>query len=80
MIIVKILTLKLFWYLTILYGDTSQLLITVISALLVFLNFTIYKPKVSKGHYVFMILLFLTYGFIQEKVLETLDLVQYQSS
>jgi dehydrogenase/reductase SDR family protein 12 len=77
MIILKLIILQIFWYLTVTFGSSYQFPILFLATLIVVINYIIYKPKITKGHYLFSIIFFIGYGFIQESLFDYLNLVEY---
>lgn len=75
--ILKVLTLQGFWYLSVSHGHQYQLPIFFLGVALSFLNYYLYRPAISKGHYLFTLGLFVTYGLLQESLFEYLGLVNY---
>lgn len=78
--IIKIITLQLFWYLAVLGGSEYQN-ITLTSAIAICtLNFYLFKPSVTIGHYLFTLIFFVFYGFAQEFSLQEFGLVNYNQN
>ncbi len=77
MTIVKAIILQGFWYLSVSCGYEYEIPILVSAILLSLANFFIYRPSITKGHYLFCVLFFVLYGFIQENLFEQLGLVDY---
>ncbi len=73
----KVIILQGFWYVSVALGFKFQLPIFLTSMALAFANFFIYKPQVTRGHYLFSLVFFVLYGIVQEGLFESLGLVNY---
>jgi hypothetical protein len=78
--ILKIIILQIFWFLAVKSGENGQNLIFLFSLLITIANFFVYKPKISFVHYNFILLSFVVFGFIQETLYKSLNLVDYGQS
>ncbi len=77
MTILKIIILQGFWYLSVAHGHKYQTPIFIVALFISIANYFIYKPAITKGHYLFTLIFFLIYGIIQESLLDKLGLVSY---
>ncbi|MBK24639.1 MAG: hypothetical protein CME70_11645 [Halobacteriovorax sp.] len=73
----KVIILQGFWYVSVAFGYKYQLPIFLASIGLAAANYFIYKPNITRGHYVFSLGFFVIYGLIQEGLFESLGLVNY---
>lgn len=78
--LLKVLVLQGFWYLSVAYGHKYQTPIFLLAVVLAAANYFVYRPGVSKGHYVFTLGLFVAYGAFQETLFEMMGLVDYGQS
>jgi len=77
MIIFKAIFLQLFWYIAVVFGKQYQLILFASSFAIAYLNYFIFKPKISLPHYSLCLLLFTLYGIGQEALLDYMGLVSY---
>ncbi len=77
MTLLKIIVLQGFWYLAVAFGYQYQLSILIAAVIISVVNYIIYRPSVTKGHYFFSLCFFVLYGFAQESLFEILGLVNY---
>ena len=75
--VIKAIFLQLYWYVIVYYGSEFQNILLVTSFILVGLNFIILKPQITKGHYVFTLILFILYGLVEESIFSAIGLVDY---
>ena len=75
--ITKIIVLQIFWYLSLRLGEGYEGLIYAAALGLVYINFIIYRPQISKGQYIFTLVFFISFGIIQDSLFEKLSLVSY---
>lgn len=75
--IAKILFLQAYWYICVAYGYQYEIPLFIAAIVFIISNYFIYKPKVTKGHYLFSLGFFVIYGIVQESLFEKLNLVDY---
>lgn len=75
--ILKVIILQAFWYMSVAYGHIYQLPFLLTAVTLSGLNYIIYRPSITKAHYLFTLILFVLYGILQEGIFENLGLVNY---
>ncbi|MDC1175449.1 DUF2878 family protein, partial [Bacteriovoracaceae bacterium] len=78
--ILKIVVLQLFWFLAVSTNQKYQVPLFLLSIIIAIANFKIYKPQISRGHYIFTTVLFVLYGMTQELSFEKFGLVKYNQS
>lgn len=73
----KILFLQGYWYLAVAFGAAYQTPLFLVALGFAALNYVLYKPPVTRGHYLFSLIVFVLYGLFQEGLFEKLGLVDY---
>jgi NAD(P)-dependent dehydrogenase (short-subunit alcohol dehydrogenase family) len=69
-IILKTVILQLYWYLVVLYGSSETYPVSLLlSLVVVFINWTIFKPSIDSVKYLLILLTFILWGFIQDFLL-----------
>lgn len=80
-LLLKIIVLQVFWF-AIAHGSVyvSDIYIVLLSALIPFINFKIYQPNYTIIKYTLGISLITLYGFIQDYLLYTYNILQFQTN
>ena len=76
----KILVLQCLWFFVVLYGKTFPMELFLIgSVLFSFINFYLFRPKISLGHYIFLLILFVLTGVLHDSVLMNFSLLKSET-
>ena len=73
----KVCILQGFWYFSVAFGYKYQVPIFIAAIIISIANYFIFRPSITKGHYIFCLGFFVLYGLIQESIFEKLGFVDY---
>jgi dehydrogenase/reductase SDR family protein 12 len=80
MILFKVILLQLFWLMIILYGKSISSIGQIgVAISLVWLDFIICRPKISFGRYLFLIIFFIFFGFLNDSSLIWMKIITKES-
>lgn len=66
----KVIVLQIYWYVVVYFGlKVSPLLFPLLSSLLVYLNYVIFKPNIDPIKYIMITIIFFLWGLIQDGLL-----------
>lgn len=80
MILLKVFLLQAFWFAVVLFGGSvDSLTITLVSILLVVLNFIFFSPDISPGRYFALTIFFVLFGYLHDSSLVWLNIILEES-
>jgi hypothetical protein len=79
MLYLKIIFLQTYWYLTAYFGRDFPKIFIVLTIGIILINYLLYRPKVGSFNYLKILLFFISFSFLEIKILSYLGLITFQS-